>query len=212
MITRAQANGAVQLLAQTYNRWARVDAMRAKLSLQRRAQIPRSRLGTVRDLIDRLVRSGAIVRLRGGGLSDLGWVAVAVVGLAALGLAAGAASVVAISIAWPAIKHEGRLAKEAETKATQLLSLERYEQRMVDTVGANRARELASQKAGDIAPFFAPPEEAEQDPGDDPAIEQPTAAARITQWLTGPASRYTIPILGGSIVLALLLASTRGRR
>jgi len=248
----AQARAAVLLLQKTFNRWRRIDTIRAQLPEKYRRRLPRSRINIVRGIIKALVRAGAI-KARGmlGGFGCVGCGLGALdqvepyslqremcllldpeddeipehcrpyfaragiplegslgldpitigVGVLALLVIGGTVSIVAIAKAWPAIQREGRIAKQTEAAALHMAGLAATEERQAREVGIERARELAHERATETAPFFDPPPE-----------EAPGDGFKLPEVLTGTTAKYAIPMVVGSVVLALLLLKDqRGR-
>ena len=198
-LNRAQALNAVKLLATTVNRWRKVDSIRARLSPARRAQMPASRWGIVTRLVDQLRSRGAVTEAIGESrqLADV----VIIGGLLVLGLAATAAAVIAVSVAWPKIKREARLAEEAETRATTLWNLDRYEQRQEVAVGAEQAREFATQRAAQALPFFEPSPSPEMDSGFPASMPGAGTWGVVTDLFTGESAKLAWPVLLGTVAL-----------
>ena len=117
----------------------------------------------------------------------------------------GTVSIVAIARAWPMIKREARMSKQAEAAALHLDRLAATEARQALEVGIERARELAHERATETAPFFAPPPEEAPE-------EAPGEGFQLPEVLTGTTGKVAIPLLLGSAVLAWLLLRDQRRR
>lgn len=213
---RARAEQVLQMLKATIATWTRTDQIRSELPPRFRSMVPPSRLSVVRGILSKLMRRG-LVR-SSSGVDGLGYLPV----LAGLVIVGGAASVIAIAAAFPAVQREFTRGRVAEHRAQAARALFLQETRQAARVGPGAAREMAARRADEVARFVSGQADAGGDAVGTQAlfslkdVELPDVGADSPPWLQSLrdvfAGPYKWAALGAGGVLVYSLLQKKGRR
>jgi len=161
---RGRAEQVLQMIQAAIASWQRTDTIRSELPEKFQRMIPASRLAHVRSILGRMISRG-LVR-QSSPVSGLGYIP-ALIGLAIVG---GAASIIAIAAAFPAVQREFRRGRSAEHKAQAARALFLQEQRQAARFGPDVARRMAKERHEEISRFVSD----QAEPGGDGAGLLPT--------------------------------------